>query len=43
MYKSCKNILNRKLVIYDESDFGEGEMKEISPGHFVLKPYKGER
>ena len=34
---------NRKLVIYDESDFGEGEMKEISPGHFVLKPYKGER
>lgn len=34
---------NRKLVVYDESDFGEGEMKEISPGHFVLKPYKGER
>ena len=21
---------NRKLVVYDESDFGEGEMKEIS-------------
>ena len=34
---------NRKLVVYDESDFGEGEMKEISSGHFVLKPYKGER
>ena len=34
---------NRKLVVYDESDFGEGEMKEISPGHFVLKHYKGER
>ena len=34
---------SRKLVVYDESDFDEGEMKEISPGHFVLKPYKGER
>ena len=31
----------RKLQIYDEADFGEGEMQEVSPGHFVLKPYEG--
>lgn len=28
----------RKLQIYDESDFGDGALQEISPGHFVLRP-----
>lgn len=28
----------RKLQVYDEADFGEGEMREVSPGHFVLRP-----
>ena len=31
----------RKLKVYEETDFGAGEMKEVSPGHFVLVPYKG--
>lgn len=30
----------RKLVLYDESDFGDGIMEEISPGHYVLRPDK---
>ena len=33
----------RKLHIYEESDFGEGEMVEISPGHFVLTPFEKEK
>lgn len=34
----------RKTLIYDEADFGEGEMEEAAPGHFVLRPYgKGEK
>ncbi|MGN0334864.1 MAG: ATP-binding cassette domain-containing protein [Lachnospiraceae bacterium] len=34
----------RVLKIYDESDFGDGVMTEVSPGHFVLKPFgKGEK
>lgn len=34
----------RVLRSYDESDFGDGEMEEISPGHFVLKPFeRGEK
>ncbi len=31
----------RKLLLYDESDFGEGALREVSPGHFVLQPEKG--
>lgn len=31
----------RKLSVYDESDFGDGEMEEVSPGHFVLVPHEG--
>lgn len=30
----------RKLVVYDESDFGNGTMEEVSPGHFVLRPFE---
>lgn len=30
----------RKLQVYDEADFGDGRLEEISPGHFVLKPYE---
>lgn len=28
----------RVLQIYDESDLCDGELREISPGHFVLRP-----
>lgn len=28
----------RKLQIYDEADFGDGILQEVSPGHFVLRP-----
>lgn len=31
----------RKLLVYDESDFGEGMLREVYPGHFVLQPHKG--
>lgn len=30
----------RKLQVYDEADFGDGRLEEISPEHFVLKPYE---
>lgn len=33
----------RKLHIYDESDFGDGEMVEIFPDHFVLTPFEKEK
>lgn len=31
----------RKLLVYEEADFGRGELKEVSPGHFVLQPEEG--
>lgn len=31
----------RKLQIYEGYELGEGKMQEVSPGHFVLEPYKG--
>ncbi|MGI6096080.1 MAG: ATP-binding cassette domain-containing protein [Lachnospiraceae bacterium] len=30
----------RVLQVYDEADFCDGTMAEVSPGHFVLKPFK---
>lgn len=30
---------SRVLQIYDEADFGDGVMEEVSEGHFVLRPY----
>lgn len=32
----------RKLQVYDEADFGEGSLQEVSPGHFVLIPDRRE-
>lgn len=31
----------RKLLAYDGADFGEGELREVCPGHFVLQPGEG--
>lgn len=32
----------RKLQIYKEEEYGTGRMQEITPGHFVLRPYEEE-
>ncbi|MDO5345372.1 MAG: ABC transporter ATP-binding protein [Lachnospiraceae bacterium] len=31
----------RKLLVYDGADFGKGELKEVSPDHFVLQRSEG--
>ena len=31
----------RKLLVYDGADFGEGELKEVTEGHFVLQTNEG--
>lgn len=32
---------NRKLLVYDASGFGDGELREVSPGHFVFQSEEG--
>lgn len=33
----------RKLHVYEDADLGDGELQEISPGHFVFQAQKGGR